>query len=220
MQDLIDRAGDRSGPPSDEERNELKAALDALARPRLSGTPGAAECEAELRNRFEALGYEVRELPFSFSTWPGRFGLPAVGALYLVIVWAGTLAVLTGRGAVGLAVLLAFPLVLAAVTGLNRRVIARLPFGRVSTSNWLVHRPGARPEHLVVAHRDSKSQLLSLWLRMAAITAAPVVWIALLGIALLALIAPGLEWTPPLLGLAGLATLAGVGVAFAWAGND
>lgn len=219
MQNPSDPSGHRLAHASEEERRELKAAIDALARPRLSGTPGAAECENELRDRFQALGYEVRELPFRFSSWPGRFGLPFVGALYLLGVLSASFLIFAGNGLYALGALLALLIVVAAFAGLSRHAIARLPFGRVETANWLVHRPGATPEHIMVAHRDSKSQLLSLWLRIGAIAFAPLAWVGLLVLAILELVAPSLVWTPLLLALAAGGTLAGAGLALARADN-
>lgn len=219
MQNPSDPSGHRLAPPSEDERRELKEAIDALARPRLSGTAGAAECENELRDRFHALGYEVRELPFRFSTWPGQFGLPFVSALYLLAVVSASALIFVGNGLYALGTLLALLIVIAMLAGLSRHAIARFPFGRVETANWLVHRPGARPEHIIVAHRDSKSQLLSLWLRIAAIMLAPLAWIGLLGLAVTELVAPDWVWTPLLLSLAACATLAGAGLALARADN-
>jgi len=155
----VGQAG-RDGAVALTERAEAAGALSALARPRLTGSAGAAQVEQELRGRFEALGYEIREIPFEFSTWPGRWGVPVVGAVLAAATAAAAL--LLVRGAAGQAALV-LAAAGAAVLGMfrsARQAIARLPWGRTRSSNWLVHRPGVRPRYVVMAHRDSKSQPL------------------------------------------------------------
>jgi len=170
------------------ERAEAAGLLSALARPRLTGSAGAAQVEQELRGRLEALGYEIREIPFEFSTWPGRWGVPAAGAALAVATAAAAL--LLGPGASGPA-LLVLGVAAAAVLGMLRSAplaMARLPWGRVRSSNWLVHRPGARPRYVVMAHRDSKSQPLPTLGRIAAGALAAGGWalmVALSGLATL-----------------------------------
>src|SRR5690606_863460 len=142
------------------ERAEAAGALSTLARPRLTGSAGAAQVEQELRGRLEALGYEIREIPCEFSTWPGRWGVPVVGAVLAAATAAAAL--LLGRGAAAQAALV-LAAAGAAVLGMfrsARQAIARLPWGGTRSSNWLVHRPGVRPRYVVMAHRDSKSQPL------------------------------------------------------------
>ncbi|HEY8494787.1 MAG TPA: M28 family peptidase, partial [Myxococcota bacterium] len=150
------------------ERAEAAGALSALARPRLTGSAGAALVEQELRGRLEALGYEIREVPFEFSTWPGRWGVPAAGAVLATATAAAAL--LLGRGSAGPAalVLAAAGATVLALFRSARAAIARLPWGRTRSSNWLVHQPGARPRYVVMAHRDSKSQPLPTLGRIAA----------------------------------------------------
>src|SRR5690606_28924628 len=150
------------------ERAEAAGALSALARPRLTGSAGAAQVEQELRGRLEALGYEIREIPFEFSTWPGRWGVPAAGAVLLAA--AAAAAPLLAQGAAGRAalVLAAAGAMVLGMLRSARRAIARMPWGRTHSTNWLVHRPGARPRYMVMAHRDSKSQPLPTLGRIAA----------------------------------------------------
>ncbi|HEX7089818.1 MAG TPA: M28 family peptidase [Longimicrobiales bacterium] len=173
------------------ERAEVAGALSALARPRLTGSPGAAEVEAELRRRLTGLGYEIRELPFGFSVWPGRWGVPAAGVL--LVAAAASAGALIGSGRPARAgLLLAGAAAVAALAGrLARRAVAGLPWGRVETANWLVHRPGARPRFLVMAHRDSKSQALPTLGRMAAGALALLSWLLLFTLACLAALDPG-----------------------------
>lgn len=195
---------------SREEQRALGEALRSLARPRLTGSAGAAEVAAELRRRFEALGYQVAELHFAFSTWPGRFGLPAVGVVYLGGAGLSAWALVRGRPGTALLALLAAAAAVALLGAWLPAAIARLPWGRVETANWLVCRPGARPEYLVVAHRDSKSQPVSTFTRAGGILLAAFAWLALAVQAVLALIDPAWRWAPGPLAAAGLAAAAGL----------
>ncbi|MBX6365858.1 MAG: hypothetical protein IRZ00_18575, partial [Gemmatimonadetes bacterium] len=86
------------------EQTEIRETIAELARPRLTGTAGAAWVSAHLRGELEGLGYEVRELPFSFSTWPGRFGVPVVGVLVALGSVAGAWLAGTRRGGLSLIV--------------------------------------------------------------------------------------------------------------------
>jgi len=186
----------RSGQPGGEaavaltERGEAAAAVSALARPRLTGSEGAAQVEQELRGRLGALGYEIHDIPFEFSTWPGRWGVPAVGAVLAIAT--GAAALLLGRGSAGQAALV-LAAACAAVLGIfrsARAAIARLPWGRTRSSNWLVHRPGVRPRYIVMAHRDSKSQPLPTLGRMVAGALAAGGWALLLVLSGLAALDP------------------------------
>lgn len=182
MQLQAGRAG-RDAAAALTERAEAAGALSALARPRLTGSAGAAQVELELRRRLEALGYEIREIPFEFSSWPGRWGVPATGAL--VIAATGAAALLLVQGEAGWAALalagagaLAYAMLRSA-----RLAIVRLPWGRIRSANWLVHRPRARPRYIVMAHRDSKSQPLPTLGRITAGALAVGAWVLLLAVA-------------------------------------
>jgi hypothetical protein len=172
------------------ERAEAAGTLSALARPRLTGSPGAAEVEAELRRRLTDLGYEIRELPFGFSAWPGRWGVPAAGALLLATA-VGAGALVAWNRPSQAALLLAGAAALAVLAGRSaRRAVLGLPWGRMETANWLVHWPGARPRFLVMAHRDSKSQPLPTLGRMAAGALALLSWLVLFAVACTATLEP------------------------------
>lgn len=158
---------------------ELREDLEALAKPRLSGSEGAAEVEETLRERFEGMGYEVERLDFAFSTWPGRFGLSIAGVLLLLTAIFGGWLVATDEPTGGL-IILALGLALALVPLLVlSRALRSLPWGRVATSNLLFRRPGSRPAWIVMAHRDSKSQLAPTALRTVALVVAALSWLAL-----------------------------------------
>ena len=56
-----------------------RAFLRALARhPRFAGSEALAAARGVCAEHLRALGYSVRERPFTFSTLPARFGMPEV----------------------------------------------------------------------------------------------------------------------------------------------
>ncbi|MBW3553775.1 MAG: Zn-dependent exopeptidase M28 [Gemmatimonadetes bacterium] len=162
---------------------ELRADVESLARPRMSGTEGAAEVEQLVRDRFEALGYETEPLPFQFSAWPGRFGLPAAGVVLLLSgVLAGWL-IAGSEPALALTVLvLALAIAVLPLLVLGS-AIRGMPWARIDSANLLFRKPGSRPAWIVMAHRDSKSQLAPTALRTAALITAGVAWLALVVLA-------------------------------------
>lgn len=187
MQDLAGgSAYDPRAPiePEPIEPDEVYAYVAALARPRLTGTDGARQVRERIRGRFEERGYSTRELRFSFSTLPGRYGLPAAGAVLVAVgvVAGGLLA--AGRPLGALAVLGA-GLVAATAPLLFLQRALRLPWGRVDTANLLFTRD--EPRWIVMAHRDSKSQWAPTLTRTVAIAAALTVWAALVTLAVVAL---------------------------------
>lgn len=168
--------------PGAEEGRYLRALLQEFARPRLSGSAGALLTDRALRGQLQALGYEIHELPFSFSAWPARALVPLVGATYLAAMLSTATLLRRNRRGVAAAILLALPPLLGAVAGGASALVAPLPWGRIRTANWLVHTPGCQPRYLVMAHRDSKSQPVSSAARVSSATAAVLAWGALLGL--------------------------------------
>ncbi|HEX7051456.1 MAG TPA: M28 family peptidase [Longimicrobiales bacterium] len=206
----IEQARGRIRPATAEECQEAQAAIAALSRPRRTGSSGAAEAEAELRRRLEALDYEIHPLGFSFSTWPGRFGVPLAGLAYLLATGLAVQALIDGAAGTALGVLLLALIAFVLGARLAASAITAFPFGRIETANWLVQRPGARPRYVIVAHRDTKSQPISTFLRTAAVALALFAWLALAVLALLARLDPAWHWTALTIATAGLAAAAGV----------
>lgn len=183
------RAGEEAGVALTE-RAEAAAALSALARPRLTGSAGAARVAQELRGRLEALGYAIQEIPFEFSTWPGRWGVPAGGMVLAIATALAALFLRRGSGGGAAVTLVAGGAAVLGMLRAARAAMARLPWGRARSSNWLVHRPGARPRYIVMAHRDSKSQPLPTLGRMVAVALAAGGWALTLGLSGLAALDP------------------------------
>src|SRR5687768_11750928 len=153
---------------SSEESELVRDTLEAVARPRLTGTIGARDVEAQLRGRLSVLGYEVRELKFRFSALPGRLGIPILGALNLLFTLGAISLLRQGKGPaalLGISALIALTTLLVVTFP---AVIRRLRWGGSEGVNWLVQRAGTRPRYVMCAHRDSKSQFLPTLLRMLA----------------------------------------------------
>ncbi len=199
---------------------DLRRRIEALARPRMTGSEGADAVEQELRSEFEELGYEVQELPFSFSNWPGRLGIcVAGGAVGLAgAVGGGLLA--ADRPVVALIVLvLGMAVAMATFLALDT-ALHKLPRGRTEGRNLLFTRPGSRPAWIIMAHRDSKSQFVPTLVRTGAITVGAVVWVAL--VAMTVVWWGGEPFRSTGLAILGGALLfaAGLALALSWASNE
>lgn len=225
MDSIVTEPHPQVAPPTEEERRTAEALIRTLAQPRLTGSDGAKQVEAELRRIFEGMGYAILDQPFRFSTWPGRFGVPAIGAISLVGTLVGaTLLIRERRPRAAALSLLGTGAVLASMAASAPPLIARLPWGRIETANWLVHRPGAAPRTVVVAHRDSKSQTISSLARITSAGCAITGWAALLALAGMAAIRPGKKRRRSIAGsaigpAAAVASLGGSGLLFCTAGN-
>ena len=179
---MVHRLEDLHGrvrPASGDERRSIQEALRALARPRMSGGAGLKEIETDLRARFERAGYRITEQPFSFSALPGRFGVPLIGLIHIVGLIAAAAFINAAEPAAALVALVIALGLLALGWYLSPFLIAKLPFARIETSNWLVRRGDASPRFLVVAHRDSKSQFVPIAARAGSAGASALAWVAM-----------------------------------------
>jgi hypothetical protein len=203
---------------SDSSAFDAATVLQELVRPRLTGSDGAAETGAAIRARFEAAGYEVQERPFRFNPWPGRFGITAVGALYLIATFIATVFLYTNHpyGAIALLLILLFTVGLLAA--FMRPAIDRLRWGDQEGMNLLALPRGGRPRYIIMAHRDSKSQPVPLAFRGPAIVLGIVAWVGLLIGALFHTARPIPGALILLLGV--VAVLAGVILIFCWVDNN
>lgn len=198
----------------------LRERIAALAVPRMSGTEGADEVEQSLRETFEEMGYETREMPFSFSTWPGRFGITVSGVL-LALTGGSAAAILHyGLPIPALIVLLVgLPLTLLPLMFLGT-ALRQVPYGRLESRNLLFTRPSARPTWIVMAHRDSKSQLVPTLVRTGAIAVGAFGWLALVALAGLWFAGELFQFSSAVVVVGVLVTLAGIALALSWADND
>src|SRR5688500_18256012 len=193
-----------------------RAVLQALAKPRLTGSEGAAEITVEVKSRLEHLGYEVREAPFEFSSWPGRFGLTAAGAFYLIGALLGAGFLYQGHPGVALVMLLTVMIIVAGIAVAVRPAMNITPWGRTQGSNLLAHVPGKRPRYFLMAHRDSKSQPIPLAFRGPAIVLGGLAWVALTLASAFALLDPVFNRPEVALSLGALAVVSGVIHIFRW----
>lgn len=180
---------DPSGGPDGAERalDALFAQLSEVARPAGSSAEAAARgvCVEWLTQR----GYHCVERPFMYSAWPGRFGVAAVG-----IVLAVAAAIVAGGSAMG-AVHASLAVGVALTVGsvgaglfLTRYGTTTLPWDRRHGTNLearqMRHGAGVtgdlgEPDVWLIAHLDSKSQSISMRVRVTAVITCAVAWVVL-----------------------------------------
>lgn len=179
---MVHRVEDLSGrvrSASSDERRTIQETLRTVAKPRMTGGAGLAAVEQDLRIRFEQAGYRIAELPFTFSSLPGRFGVPVLGVIHIIGLWVAAAFIGAGQPAGALITLLSALALVGLFWLLTPLLIAKLPWGRLQGTNWLVLSGEAHPRFLVMAHRDSKSQLVPIAARAASVGAAAILWVAL-----------------------------------------
>jgi hypothetical protein len=193
--------------------------IRSLARPRLTGTEEADAVEKEIRARFEGLGYQTREIPFEFSAVPGRYGLSAAGAVLALGGLIAGILLVTGRPAGALvSLILAMAVALLPLVFFGRAL--DLPWGRIESRNLLFQTPGGRPAWILMAHRDSKSQLVPTLLRTVAVGVAVAAWLTLFALAVMWYGGEPFQFTTLATLAAVLLVAAAVALALSWTGND
>jgi len=206
--------------PDAREVRKIRDDIAALARPRRVGSPGAAEAAALLRARLEQSGYRIRELPFSFSTLPGRLGLPILGLTILLGCATAVAALLRGYSLPALVILMLTAALTAALAATARAAMRALPWGRIESANWIAQRPAARPRFIVMAHRDSKSQPVSSLARVAGIALAVTGWLMLVVLSAVVSVVPEAgAWQPLAVTCGAVAAAGALVLVFSWAGN-
>ena len=198
----------------------IRELLREIARPRMTGSAGAHEVAGIIRTRLNALGYQVHDHPFTFSSLPGRFAVSLCGVLFLSgTLFAAWLLTLRHPG-VALSVLTTVLLFSGGVAVLASPMADVLPVGRITGTNMFAVRPAVRPRYIVMAHFDSKSQPLPLALRGPAIILALICWLLFTAFALFALLDP--VWIMPTVinALTVLCVISGVLLVMCWAQNN
>lgn len=180
-----------------------KALLDRLAaRPRPAGSDAEGAARAHCAERLRAAGFAVREEPFAYSAFPGRWATPLVGVASLLTMMGAPHFGYHGQPRLALAIWL------AGATGIGlfawwsaRHGVLDAPLARARAVNLVATR-GEAPRVWLVAHVDSKSQPVPIAARMAGITLSALAWLATA--ACLALgVAPG-TWPWPACAVVGL----------------
>ncbi|MEO5509737.1 MAG: M28 family peptidase [Longimicrobiales bacterium] len=193
-------------------------ALRAIAIPRLTGSEGAATVTAEVRARFEALGYRVAEQDFTFNPWTGRWGITIAGAILFIGGLAAASMLYFGHAVGAIIVLVSVLLLCLGIAFLLQRMLDRLNIGQVKGKNLLVSAEGSRPHYLLMAHRDSKSQPIPLAFRGPAIILSAVAWIVLMILALMSTVE--LVEHSIVIAAGTLAVISGVILIFSWVDNN
>ena len=164
--------------------------LDALgARPRPAGSAGEAEASTFARTWLEAEGFIVRDEPFEYSAFPGRWGTSLSGIAAIAVVgvvghlgahgspWRALATLVAGMGLIG-----------TAAAWLGRRGVLHAPVMRRSGVNLVASRPAAEPgsqsalgepSRWLMAHLDSKSQPVPILVRAGAISTSVLLTLAL-----------------------------------------
>ena len=186
------RPGSEAGGPG---AGDVRALLDALGgRPRPAGSQAEAEARAFARQWLEADGFTVREEPFSYSAFPGRWGTSLSGIAAIGVMGiAGHLAS-RGNPWIALATLAGgLGLIGALAVWLGRRGVLDAPVMRRTGLNLIASRGGTlealaqsvtgEPSRWVMAHLDSKSQPVPILVRAAAITVSVCLVLASMGLA-------------------------------------
>jgi hypothetical protein len=220
MQFQLERIKEQLSSEARRYRFDAREVLRAIARPRLTGSKVAEEVTQEIRSRFEALGYEVRDQHFRISTWPGRFSVSLAGVFYLAGAVGGALLAGMGHPGVALVVQLLVLVVVGGIAVLARPAMNIMPFSRVEASNLVASVAGKRPRYYIMAHRDSKSQPIPLAFRGPAIVLGIIAWIALFIMELLGLLDPAFNNHTMITVLGALGGLAGLILILCWVNNN
>ena len=138
--------------------------LRALARvPRFTGSPEAADARRYCARELERLGFTVVERRFTYSQFPARYATPCAGLWSAGALVVAALMAEQGTPRASLLISVASLVVLAA-TGvwLARRGVLAFPAARREGVNVEATRGQPSPRVWLVAHTDSKSQLVPM----------------------------------------------------------
>jgi len=151
----------------------------------LAREPRSAGSEAERRARefcaarLRAVGFTVREEPFDYSSFIGRWGTPIGGLAALVALLLANRLARAGAPMWALGVLVVAAVVLAVVgTVAARSGVLTFPAARRSGVNLVAIRGAEPPTLWLMAHLDSKSQPVPILARAGGITLVGAMWIA------------------------------------------
>lgn len=195
------------GGPRGASAAEVEKLLDALGgRPRPAGGPAEAKARAHARAMLEHDGFIVREEPFTYSAFPGRWGTSLSGVAGIVLIWTAGHLGAHGSPWHALAVIVAGGGMIAAIaTWLARRGVLDAPLMRRSGVNLVGRRgttepathaasTGSRePAIWLMAHLDTKSQPIPILVRAAAISVSVVIFALAVALA----VAQGLDVAGP-----------------------
>lgn len=142
------------------ERAGVRHLTALAARPRPAGSAAERDARAYAARELARLGFTVREEPFSYSAFPGRYATPVGGAMIALTIVSAASAVLSNGASRAAAIVL---LAGTGLTGLFARWMFgdaqhTLPWCREESVNLVAARRHEPPRMWLVAHLDSKSQ--------------------------------------------------------------
>ena len=150
--------------------------LASSARP--TGSQAESGARVHCRAWLERGGFDISEVPFSYSAWPGLYATPILGALLMTVCLLSVLALGKG-GSIVDPVMTWASVAVATIAGtgmlIGRFGTSRLPWMR-RTSTILQAKRG-EPAVWLMAHLDSKSQPVSLLARAGGAVAFALGWI-------------------------------------------
>jgi hypothetical protein len=126
-------------------------------------------------------GFDVREEPFDYSAFPGRYATALGGLASTALLLGATWLASRGAAATATAFLVVGGATLAgAAAWTARRGVLRMPFTRHRAVNLTATRGTTTPAVWLVAHLDSKSQPVPILVRAGAIAFHGITWAAAL----------------------------------------
>lgn len=179
----------------------------------IAGSPRAAGSAAETSARtycsrvLSDVGFTIREEPFEYSAFPGRYATAVFGLASTLVLVAG--ATVAGRGAPAQATIIVVGgglMIAAAALWIARAGVLHLPFTRRHGVNLTAMRGTGAPRVWLVAHLDSKSQPVPMLVRAGAIALHGVTWGAAVLVCLFDLFGGLLTGAWPSIGVAAIAT--------------
>lgn len=153
---------------------EAKSLVDAIAAaPRFAGSAEERKARELCAQMLKGAGFTTREVPFDYSQWPGRFGIPLIaGVLLFVIVGYAAIGVTwPAHGGIRTHALdlqgMLFALTYMGFSFVHKRrdsATSRLVSYRTTSANLEAVR--GEPHLWLVAHLDSKSQSIPMLVRV------------------------------------------------------
>ncbi|MBA3558616.1 MAG: M28 family peptidase [Gemmatimonadaceae bacterium] len=161
----------------------MTAAEDALSHlriiavsPRAAGGEAEAEARRYCATTLEKAGFSLSEEPFEFSAFPGAYATPLAGSLAIAALLFACRVGTQGAPDVALIILLGAGTAIGlAATWLARYGVTSLALLRARSVNLVATR--GDPDVWIMAHLDSKSQVVPIGVRAAAICVTVLVWV-------------------------------------------
>jgi hypothetical protein len=179
------RAATGSARPRDPLAAAAKGLLDRLAAwPRAAGSSSERRARETCAARLGTAGFTVREAPFRYSAFPGKWATPVAGLMLLATVAAtGHLGYHGSSRRAAAAMLLGLAFIGVFARWSATRGVLDAPIMQRKGINLVATRGVGWPRVWLVAHLDSKSQPVPIGLRAAAIVLAVLACVALLALA-------------------------------------